>query len=314
MSIVFFGSPEFAVPSLEALVAAGRTPELVVSQPARPAGRGRRLRQPAVARAAREAGIEVWQPERLRDPEAVRRLQATQADYLIVVAYGQILDEAVLAVPTVAPINVHASLLPRYRGAAPIQAAIAAGDPTTGVSTQRMVRRLDAGPVYLRSEIEIGQHETAGELTNRLARLGAACLVETLTTIETEGLEPRPQDEDSATYAPKLEREDGRLRWERGAREIYDRWRAFTPWPGTHTEFGGTTIKLPGLGPPVDLDEAAPPGTVVEATEAGIVTACGDGGVVVTRLQRPGRPPVDALEALAGGFFTIGDRFGVSGH
>jgi len=218
------------VPSLRALHAAGHEILLVVTQPDRPANRGMKITPPAVKVAAEELGLPVYQPERIRDPEAVERLRALAPDLLVVVAYGQIIPRSVLSIPRLGAINVHASLLPRHRGAAPIARAILAGDRQTGVSIMRMDEQLDHGPVLATASTPIGDREDAGSLTTRLAEMGADLLVETLEKFDK--LAGEEQDHAQATVAPKLKREEGQLEWEMGAKEIDRRVRGLQPWPG----------------------------------------------------------------------------------
>src|SRR5690349_7926072 len=242
--LIFFGTPDFALPTLQALVAAGRAPQLVVTQPDRPAGRGQRVQAGAVARWAREQGLEVWQPAKVRDPEAIARVAEMKPDLAVVAAFGQIFPRALLDLPRHGCINVHASLLPRHRGAAPVQAALLAGDAETGVSIMRMDAGLDTGPVLLQGPTRLAGHETAGELAARLAHLGAGLLLEALAGIEAGTLTARPQPADGATYAPRLQKEQGRIAWSDPAEQLYRRLRAFSPWPGVTTELTGKPLKL----------------------------------------------------------------------
>ncbi len=321
--IVFFGTPELAVPTLSALVAAGRTPVAAVTQPARPAGRGGRLAEPPVARAAREAGIPVLQPERVRAPEFLAAMRELAPDVAVVVAFGQIFPPELLALPPLGSINLHASLLPRHRGAAPIQAAIAAGERTTGATTMRMEAGLDSGPILLQSELAIGPRETAGELGSRLALLGARLTVETLEKLARGEIVPRPQDPSLATYAPRLTRASGTADWSLPAPALFDRLRAYTPWPGVASELRGQPVKVlwgePLAAPaaPDAAPDAAPPGTLLGliAGEGGdrLAVACGGGTAFgIERLQRPGRPPRAAADFWNGERLRSGERFGTS--
>jgi methionyl-tRNA formyltransferase len=228
--IVFAGTAAFAVPSLKALVDAGHEIQLVITQPDRPARRGMKLTPPPVKVAAQEVGLQVFQPERIRDPEAVERIRQLQPDLLVVVAYGQIIPRSVLAIPKQGVLNVHASLLPRHRGAAPVAGAILAGDSETGVTIMRMDEQLDHGPLLATRETAIERGEAAPALSTRLAAIGAGLLVETLEGIEE--IEAVEQDHGAATVTRRLSREDGELEWEMGALEIDRRVRALQPWPG----------------------------------------------------------------------------------
>ncbi|HXD81279.1 MAG TPA: methionyl-tRNA formyltransferase [Candidatus Acidoferrum sp.] len=230
LKIVFAGTAEFAVPSLNALVDAGQDVQLVVTQPDRPARRGMKLTPPPVKVAALALGLEVYQPERIREPEAVERIRRLQPDLLVVVAYGQIIPRSVLGIPKLGALNVHASLLPRHRGAAPVAAAILAGDSATGVTIMRMDEQLDHGPILAMRSVDIGAREDAVALTSRLAAVGSELLVETLANLDASaGVE---QDHGAATVARRLSRADGELEWEMGALEIDRRVRALQPWPG----------------------------------------------------------------------------------
>jgi methionyl-tRNA formyltransferase len=240
--IAFFGTPDFALPTLQALVAAGRAPLVIVTQPDRPAGRGQHVQSPAVARWAREQGLEVWQPAKVRADEAIARVAALSLDVAVVAAFGQIVPKALLELPRHGCINVHASLLPRHRGAAPVQAALLAGDAETGVSIMRMDEGLDTGPVLLQAKTRLAGHETAGELLPRLAHLGAGALLEALSRLEAGTLEDRAQGDGEATHAPRLRKEQGRADWRLPATAIFRQLRAFTPWPGVTADLGGAPI------------------------------------------------------------------------
>ena len=300
MRIVFFGSPDFALPSLDALVAAGHEIVLAVSQPAKPVGRSGAPADPPVARRARELGLPVFQPPTLKDEAAFARLAETAADVFVVVAYGKILAQRVLDLPRLGCVNVHGSVLPRWRGASPVQAALLAGDATTGVSIMRMEAGMDTGPVWAAAQTPIADGEDAGCLSARLARDGAALLVETLPRIAAGGALPAPQDDALATLCPKIRREDGQADFSRPAVELVRRLRAFTPWPGLFAFRGGRRVKL------LEAREAAGragavPGEVLASGEE-IVLACGDGAISVSRLQAEGRKPLDA------GAFSRGER------
>ena len=254
MKVVFFGSPSFALPSLESLRGAGHTLALVLAQPGKPVGRRGEVTDPPVAARAKSLGIQVFQPPTLRDDEAVARLSAVGADVFVVVAYGKILAQRVLDLPRLGCVNVHGSLLPRWRGASPVQASILAGDAVTGVSIMKMDAGMDTGPVYTMRETRIGEEESAEELGTRLATMGAAALVETLYFLESE-LGPVPQDSSLATTCPKISREDARVDWTRPATELIRRARAFTPWPGLFTTRRNTRVKLSGLSLEADVGQ-----------------------------------------------------------
>src|SRR5262249_4463616 len=260
--VLFLGSPDFAVPSLRALVAAGHDVAGVVTQPDREAGRGRRTLPPAVKVAARELGLPVLQPASLRRPEAVAELTALQPDVLVVAAFGQILRRNVLELAPHGGFNGPASLLPRWRGAPPVTAAVVAGDSVTGVSIMLLDEGLDTGPVLATRATPIGAEDTSGTLTDRLARIGAELLVETLPRWLAGVLPPLPQDDAAATYAPKLEQEAGRISWSEPAELIWRKVRAYTPWPGAYTPYKGEPLRISAAWPLPD-GEAVEPGVAV---------------------------------------------------
>jgi len=312
--IVFFGTPEFAVPTLAALVAAGRRPVAVVTQPSRPAGRGRRAHEPAVARWAREHGLPVLQPEKVRRPEFLEEMRALAPDVAVVVAFGQIFPRDLLALPPHGCVNVHASLLPRHRGAAPIQAALAAGDTHTGVTTMRMEEGLDTGPILLMEKTAVGPDETAGELSLRLAEMGGALLVRTLEELEAGTLTARPQPAEGVTHAPRLTRESGRVDWSLRAPEIADRLRAYTPWPGLTATLRGEPLKLvraePMAGPQEEESPGRSPGTIVGLVDGRLAVACGGGTVLgVLEVQRPGKKALRAADFVNGERLRSGEAF-----
>ena len=296
--LVFAGTPEFALVSLQALVRAGHNVVAVYTQPDRPAGRGRKLTASPVKRYAMEHGVRVMQPASLRDDAAARDLEALNPDVLIVAAYGLILPQNVLDVPQFGCLNVHASVLPRWRGAAPIQAAILAGDESTGVSLMRMTAGLDCGPVYCDSRIAIGEHETAGELQDRLAALGGELLVARLAPILDGDLAATEQDESLATYAAKISKQDAELDWSLPADELQRRIRAYNPAPGSYffAESNAESLRIKVWQASVvpELDEV--PGTFVQYDTNGIVMACGQGGLRLELLQAPGKRRVSAHE------------------
>lgn len=298
LRVVFFGSPDFALPSLEALVSAGHEVVLVVSQPAKPVGRSAALLDPPVARRARELSLPVFQPPTLKDDDAFARLAGTRADLFVVVAYGKILAPRVLALPRRGCVNVHGSVLPRWRGASPVQAALLAGDAESGVSIMRMEAGMDTGPVWTTARSPILEDDDAGTLSARLSRDGASLLLATLPRIAAGAEAPVPQDEALATLCPKIRREDGQADFSRPAVELVRRLRAFTPWPGLFAFRAGRRVKLlaarlaPGRA-------GAEPGEVLAAGD-GIVVACGEGALAVARLQAEGRKPLDAATFARG--------------
>ncbi|MEO8277186.1 MAG: methionyl-tRNA formyltransferase [Thermoanaerobaculia bacterium] len=295
---IFFGTPEFAVPTLRALAASEFRPELVVSQPSRPARRGQKMTEPAVVEAARELAIPFQQIEKVRHPDFVAQVAASRPDFIVVVAFGQIFPKPLLDVPRFGCVNLHGSLLPRWRGAAPIQAAVAAGDATTGVTTMLMGEGLDSGPMLLRAETAIGQHESAGELFARLADLGAPLVVETLRRLHAGTIHPEEQDGARVTIAPKIRKERARTRWDLPASTLDRTIRAFQPWPGAELPFGEEWIKV--LAAQLDtaaVPTAASPGTVLGIERERLLIRAGDDSVLaVLRAQRAGRGPVSGGE------------------
>ncbi len=295
--IIFAGSPEFAVPSLQALLRSPHELVAVLSQPDRPAGRGRKTEPGPVKRAALLADVTVMQPTTLRDPQVAQALLDLQPDLLVVVAYGQLLPPAVLRISRVGCLNVHASLLPRWRGASPIQAAVLAGDAETGVSLMQMEVGLDTGPVYCEQRTVIGPHETAGQLQDRLATLGGELLAANLDPILTGQLQAVPQTTAGATYAGRISKADGIIDWSQGAIAIDRRIRAFNAWPVAQTLLDGELLRcwsaIP-LGPP--LQASSPPGTVIGVEQRGIVVQTGEGLLILAEVQAPGKKRVSGLE------------------
>lgn len=298
MRLVFAGTPEFSVPCLEACRASGADVVAVYTQPDRPAGRGRKLTPSPVKEAALAAGIPVEQPESLKSAEVQRTLAAYRADLMVVVAYGLILPRKVLAIPRLGCWNVHASLLPRWRGAAPIQRAILAGDSESGVDLMQMEAGLDTGPVLLERRTPIERHDTGGSLHDRLSALGADVLAEGLKrVIAGETLVARPQPEEGVTYAHKLDKAEARLDVSRTAQELEYQVRAFDPWPVAEGEIAGETLRI-WSAHAVDVAHDATPGTVVAAGREGIDIACGKNILRVTAVQRAGGKRITATDYL----------------
>ena len=295
LAVVYAGTPEFAVPALEAIVAAGHRVLAVYTQPDRPAGRGRELAASPVKRRALELGLAVEQPATLKDAATLARLAALRPDVVVVAAYGQLLPPAALAVPRLGCLNIHASLLPRWRGAAPIQRALLAGDEVTGVAIMRMEAGLDTGPVYRTERVPIGPRDTAGELTTRLARVGAGALVATLAALEAGTPVAVPQPAAGASYARKLEKREAELDWTQPAAVLERAVRAFLPWPVAETRWQGAQLR-------VRAAEAVPgaaggaPGDIVAAGRAGLEVATGDGRLRLTQVQLAGRNVVTGAE------------------
>jgi methionyl-tRNA formyltransferase len=313
LSVVFAGSSEFAVVSLEALQRAGVALAAVLTQPDRPAGRKRRLTPTPVKAAATAAGLTVLTPASLKDEAAVAALRELAPDVMVVVDYGLLIPPAVLAIPRLGCVNGHASLLPRWRGAAPIERAILAGDPVTGITVMQMDAGLDTGPMLLTRELAIGAEETAGELRARLATLCAEALTDALESLAANGLIPVPQPADGACYAPKLQSAEARLDWRSPAPELARRVHAFNPRPGAWTEYRGQRMKILAARPvdqPSAESTAAPDaGLVVGADRSGIDVGTGAGCLRLLTVQLPGKRPTSAADFL-NGHDILGDRLG----
>jgi methionyl-tRNA formyltransferase len=284
----FAGTPDFAVPHLRACLDAGVDVVAVYTQPDRPAGRGRKLVPSPVKQAALEAGIPVRQPESLKAADVQADLRALDLDLLVVVAYGLILPRKVLAIPRLGCWNVHASLLPRWRGAAPIQRAILAGDAASGVCVMQMEAGLDTGPVLLERRVPIDASDTGGSLHDRLAASGAAALRDALNTVANGGsLSATPQSSDGVTYAHKLDKAEARIDWNDSAAAVARKVRAFDPWPVAEADIGGEKLRI-WSATPIDSSSNTPPGTIVAASRIGLDIACGDGALRILELQRAG--------------------------
>jgi methionyl-tRNA formyltransferase len=315
MRVLFWGTPEFAAPPLRALLGEGFEVVGVVTQPDRPQGRSRSsLVASPIKQIALEESIAVIQPERPRGPEFLDAMRACEPDISVVVAYGHILPREVIDFPRLGTLNIHASLLPQWRGAAPIQAAIRAGQSETGVTIMRMVPRLDAGPILLQVPTPIVHDETYGELQLRLSELGALALIEALSLLDLGAIEERAQDDAVATLAPKIERDDARIDWTRPAGEIASAIRAFDPKPGAFTTLDGADVKLYGArAASLDIgDGTAFPlgGTVLAIDDGGAVIACGDGVVRIIDAQPAGKRRLSIGELARGRGIKVGDQLG----
>ena len=309
MRLVFMGTAAFAVPSLEALVSTGHEVAAVVTQPDRPAGRGRNLRASPVKEAALVTGIDVYQPESLKSDDAVRAFQRLNPDLLVVVAYGKIIPAWLREIPEHGAINVHGSLLPRYRGAAPVQWAIARGESETGVCTMAIDAGLDTGPVFDCESTEIGPNETASEVSARLSALGARLLVRTIQAVVRGDAAPRPQNDALATMAPSLRKEDGRIRWELPAQTIHNAVRAFRPWPSVAVAFRGTPCRILETRCGSGTVAAADPGAI-GLTGGKLQVCCGDARLLeVVHLQLENRKAVSGPDFARGVRLQPGDRF-----
>lgn len=310
MKIVFMGTPEFAVPTLKALFQSGHSILSVVTQPDRPKGRGQESQFPPVKQFALENGLAVLQPEKANVPEFVEILRQQAPDVIVVVAFGQILSSKMLAIPRDYCVNLHASLLPKYRGAAPINWAIMNGETETGVTAMKMDVGMDTGDMLLTRKIFIKDSDTARTLHDTLSQEGAALVLETILLLERQGLTPVPQDNLLATYAPKLKKEDGLIQWNTPAAKIKNLVRGLEPWPGAYAFYKSKRLKICAVeisaGEPTDV-----PGTLLRLSDYGIEVGAGDGRVIVTELQPEGKKRMSAMDFLRGNAMSKGDCFDI---
>ena len=317
LRIVFFGTPDFALPTLDAILRSGHTVVGVVTQPDRPRGRGQKTRVAPVKARALDADLPVLQPERLRDAGFMKALAELDADLGVVAAYGKILTEDVLALPRLGLINVHASLLPKYRGAAPVHRAIIAGEHETGITIMRVVKALDAGPMLAIARRPISRDETSEQVEHDLSRIGAGLLAKTIHGLAAGGVAETPQDDTRATYAPRLTREDGAVDWNCPARHIHNLIRGLHPWPhafafvtGPSRASGARLILLRSAVDQSGVPAGVAPGTVLEAGGDRLRIATGEGVIRIEELQAEGRRGLAARDFLAGHAVSVGDRFG----
>ena len=317
MRVVFMGTPAFAVATLDALHLKRNRDSLnygvslVFTQPDRPAGRGRKLTPPPVKARALELGLPVFQPRRVKDPESLERIQAIAPEAIVVVGYGQIIPDTIFNFPKYGCVNVHASLLPKYRGAAPINWAVSNGETVTGVTTMRIAKRLDAGDMLLKREVEIGADETAAVLSARLAPIGAELLLESLDGLESGTIVAEQQDDDQATFAPILKREDGWIDWTLSARQIFDRIRGFEPWPGTYTSFRGKRLHIRKAHPANSHTPATPIPRVIATVKQGFLVGCGnDSALAVEEVQLEGKNRISSNEFRRGYRLADGEKLG----
>ncbi|HET6266437.1 MAG TPA: methionyl-tRNA formyltransferase [Acidobacteriota bacterium] len=311
MKIIYMGSPEFAVPSLQEIARSEHEIVVVVTQPDRPSGRSLRVQPPAVKVAAQQLGLPILQPETTKSTEFVAQLAAYKPDLLVVVAYGEILRTNLLELSPAGSVNLHASLLPRYRGAAPIAWAILKGERETGVTTMRIVKEMDAGPVFLQQQCPIDPDDTTATLSTKLARIGAPLLVQTIDRIEAGTITPAPQDETMVSLAPKLKKEDGLIDWKRESATIARMTRAFDPWPGAFTHFQGKLLKILQAIPAQIQAAADAPGTCFRITRTSMLIACGEGSSLeIVRVQPENRAAMSAADFARGHDITPGSKLG----
>ena len=307
MRVVFLGTPEFAVPSLKILTAAQEVPA-VFTQPDRPKGRGNQISQSPVKSAALELGLEVYQPERIRRPEVIEQFKNLNADLMVVVGYGQIIPQTIIDLPRYGILNVHASLLPKYRGAAPIQWAIARGEVETGVTIMQIDAGLDTGDMLLKAAVAIEPDETAPELSPRLALCGAQLLIDAVRQIENGSIHREKQNDTEATYAPILKKEDGRIDWSQCAQHIYNRLRGFAPWPGAYTTLRAQPLLLNRAKP---IDNLSPNPAVIRIEKRRLFVGCGQNTALeLLEVQPSGRKRMTAEAFLNGYKLMDGERLG----
>jgi methionyl-tRNA formyltransferase len=311
LRIVFCGTPEFALPSLRRLLADPEfAVEAVVTQPDRPRGRGQEVSASPVKRAALEAGVQVYQPEKIKTDASIEFFTRLAVDAVVIIAYGQIISARLIAIPRLGWINLHGSLLPKYRGAAPIAWAVANGEHVTGLTTMQIDAGMDTGPMLLRREIEIGTDETAPELARRMSEAGAPLMAETLSKLARGEIQSVAQDPSQATLAPILEKENGLIDWSLPARHIYNRMRGFSPWPGAYSAFRGQICQIGGRPAESSTSRGEAAGTVLASGE-GIDVVCGEGSVLrLETVQLEGRKRVTAREFANGARLKLGERFG----
>ena len=312
MKLIFCGTPRFAVPTLEALRTAGHEIELVVTQTDRPVGRAQKLTAPPVKQTALSLGMEVTQPDKIRNNTEFRaRLEGATLDAIVVVAYGRIIPPWMLSLPRLGSINLHASLLPKYRGAAPIQWAVAEGETVTGNTTMLLEEGLDTGPILLQQEIPIGPDQTAADLFDLMAERGAPLVVNTLTGLATGGIQPKPQDHTKATLAPLLQRQDGQIDFARHtAMELKNRWRGFQPWPGLFTFLGGKKLIVHRLQLADDASQSAQPGQIVTERSRFRVACAQNTWLELLEVQLEGKQRIHVSEFLHGAHIETGSRLG----
>jgi methionyl-tRNA formyltransferase len=312
MNIIFFGSSQFAVSSLKALSASGQKISCVVTQPDRPKGRGLALAPTPISRLAGELGLKIYQPKQINNDEVINFLKTLSADLFIVIAYGQILSQEILDIPKIFALNVHASLLPKYRGAAPINWAIIKGEKTSGITIIKMVKEMDAGPIILQESIKIDAEDTAITLEDKLSSQAAKLLLDSLILVEKNNYNLSLQDEDKVSFAAKLKKEDGRINWNESSNEIYNLIRGCIPWPGAFTYYQGKLLKI-YKAKVIRLSGyqvIRRPGEIIEVSHEGITVVTGEGSLIIEELQIEGKRRMKSEEFIAGHKINIGEMLG----
>lgn len=306
MKIIFAGTPDFSVPTLEALYNKGYKIELVVTQEDSRRGRGKKVRYTPVKEKALELGLEVYQPENINSSESIEKLKAIEPDFIIVVAYGQIVSQEVLDIPKKACINIHASLLPKYRGAAPLNWAVIDGEEKTGVTIMKMEKGLDTGDMYYKKAIDIEDEDTVGTIHDKLSLLGAKALLESIEDIASGKLKGEKQDDSQASYAEKVFRETGEIDWTKTGREIFNLVRGVTPWPGARTNYQDESVKIHKLSYE-EVDTIGEPGEILEVSDEGLLVKVADGRVLIEELQFPNKRKMTVEDYIAGNEIIAGE-------
>ena len=312
MNIIFFGSANFSVPSLKAILTGGHSISSVVTQPDRQKGRGLQIAETAVKKIAKDAGLNIYQPPRVNTDEVIKFLKSLSPDLFVVVAYGQILSQEILDIPKVFSINAHASLLPKYRGAAPINWAIINGDNKTGITIIKMIDKMDAGPIISQETLDISEDDTSVTLEEKLSSLAAQLLLYAIKSIENKDYHLTAQDETKVSLAPKLQKKDGQINWEKSAQDICNLIRGVLPWPGAFTYYNGKLLKIYRARVSSQVREFASsnPGEILEASKGGIVVFTGKGNIIIEELQIEGKKRMDVKEFITGHKICVGEILG----
>jgi len=308
VKIVFMGTPEFALPSLNALLERGYSIPLVITQPDKPAGRGKRLKSPPVKEFAVKHGLEVIQPKTLKDESLIKRIKDVSPDFIVVVAYGKIIPKEILSIPKFCVLNVHASLLPKYRGASPIQSALLNGEKETGVTIMKVNEKLDSGEIFAQKRVPIRESDNAKTLHDKLSVIGAELLVKVISEIVSGKAKPTPQDESKATYCRQISKEEGRIDWSLKAETIFNMVRAFYPWPSAYTSFRGKQLKILEVRV-VECDEKDKPGTIIKVDRQSFTVKAGDGCLEVLKVKPEGKREMSAGEFINGYRVSVGEVF-----
>ncbi|MCG2706944.1 MAG: methionyl-tRNA formyltransferase [Candidatus Omnitrophica bacterium] len=311
MNIVFFGSSNFAVPSLQALLTAGHNISGVITQPDRQKDRGLHLAETEIKKVSQGAGLKIYQPQRINLPREIKLLKGLHPDLFVIIAYGQILSQEILNIPAIFSINLHASLLPKYRGAAPINWAIINGEQRTGVTVIKLVKEMDAGPIILQKAVDVDEQDTSVRLEEKLSFLAAELLLDSLKAIANNNFSLTPQDKNQVSFAPRLKKEDGLINWRDSAVDIYNLIRGCLRWPGTFTYYHGKLLKIHRVRvmQAIPLQSKAPAGEIIKVSKEGIIVATGKDNLMIEELQREGKRIMKTEEFIAGHKICVGEMF-----